>query len=77
LTTENRQSQTADKRAQLDLHLTALTEAKVAKLIELVEALRRDDPHVADRIDHEAQAMTEATDPRQVLEVIEDRDSAT
>lgn len=73
LTTENRQGQSAEQRAQLSLHMTNLTEAKVAKLIELVEALRRDDPHVSNRIDPEAQAMTEATTPQHILEVMEDR----
>jgi uncharacterized membrane protein len=70
LTTENRQGQSAEQQAQLSLHMTNLTEAKVAKLIELVEALRHDDPNIRNRIDPEAQAMIEATDPKQVVEVM-------
>ena len=50
-----------------------LTEAKVSKLIELVERLRSDSPLVEDRADPQAQAMVEATDPKRVIEVIEKR----
>lgn len=71
LTTQNRQGQMAQRRADLDLQLTALTEAKVAKVIELVEALRADSPLLHDRHDPEAAEMTRATDPKQILEAIE------
>jgi uncharacterized membrane protein len=73
LTTENRLGRIAEKEAQLDLQITALTEAKVAKLIELVERLRCDNPDVRQRQDLRAQEMVEATDPNRVLEVIERR----
>ena len=62
-----------DRRAQLNLQMTTLTEAKVSKLIELVERLRSDSPLVEDRADPQAQAMVEATDPKRVIEVIEKR----
>jgi uncharacterized membrane protein len=77
LTTENRQSRHADRRAQLALQMTTLTEAKVAKLIELVESLRVDSPQVRNRHDPEAQEMTEATDPKQVLEAMDAREART
>ena len=73
LTTENRLGRIEDRRAQLNLQMTTLTEAKVSKLIELVERLRSDSPLVEDRADPQAQAMVEATDPKRVIEVIEKR----
>jgi uncharacterized membrane protein len=76
LTTQNRQGQMAKRRADLDLQLTALTEAKVAKVIELVEAIRADSPLLRERYDPEAAAMVEATNPKQVLEAIEQEDGA-
>lgn len=71
LTTQNRQGQLAERRAQLDLQINLLTEQKVAKLIQLVEELRRDLPTVRNRQDLEAEVMTEATDPHAVLTALE------
>ncbi len=73
LTAENRQNRQAERRAQLSLQMTTLTEAKVAKLIELVEQLRVDSPHLENRHDQQAQEMTEATDPKRVLEIMDTR----
>ncbi len=56
--------------------MTTLAEAKVAKLIELVERLRSDSRFVEDRAGPQAQAMVEATDPKRVIEVIEKRHEA-
>ena len=72
LTTQNRQARLAERRAQLDLQINLLTEQKVAKLIALVEELRRDMPQVANRHDPEAMAMTEAADPAAVLNALEE-----
>lgn len=72
LTTQNRQARLAERRAQLDLQINLLTEQKVAKLIALVEELRRDLPSVRDRHDPEAMAMTEAADPAAVLNALEE-----
>ena len=71
LTTQNRQGQLAERRAQLDLQINLLTEQKVTKVIELVEELRRDLPSVRDRQDPEAEAMTESADPHAVLTALE------
>lgn len=71
LITQNRQGRLAERRAQLDLQINLLTEQKVAKLIQLVEELRRDLPSVQNRHDPEAEAMTEATDPHAVLTALE------
>lgn len=73
LTTENRQAQIAAQREKLDLQLSALTEAKVAKVIELVEALRRDHPQISDRPDRDASEMTQSTDPATMLRLMEEK----
>jgi uncharacterized membrane protein len=71
LITANRQTRNAEERSHLDLQVNLLSEHKVAKLISLVEELRRDLPMVRDRIDHEANAMQEAVDPHAMLEALE------
>jgi uncharacterized membrane protein len=71
LITANRQTRNAEERSHLDLQVNLLAEHKVAKLIALVEELRRDLPMVKDRIDHEANAMQEAVDPHAMLEALE------
>lgn len=71
LTTQNRQGQLAERRAQLDLQINLLTEQKVTKVIELVEELRRDLPSVRNRHDAEAEAMSETADPHAVLTALE------
>ncbi len=71
LITQNRQARLAERRAQLDLQVNLLAEQKIAKLIALVEELRRDLPSVRNRRDPEAEAMQEATDPHAVLDALE------
>ncbi len=73
LITQNRQARAAERRAQLDLQVSLLTEQKIAKLIALVEELRRDMPSVRDRLDPEAAAMAEATNPHAILDALEDK----
>jgi len=73
LITQNRQARLAERRAQLDLQVSLLTEQKIAKLIALVEELRHDLPSVRDRRDPEAEAMAEATDPHAVLDALEEK----
>jgi uncharacterized membrane protein len=67
LTSQNRQRKISDERTQLDLQVNLLAEQKVAKLISLVEELRRDMPNVANRKDVLAEAMTQAVDARAVV----------
>ena len=71
LITANRQTRNAEERSHLDLQVNLLAERKVAKLIALVEELRRDLPMVHDRIDDEAKAMQEAVDPHAMLAALE------
>ena len=72
LTTQNRQTKHAEQRAHLDLQINLLSEQKAAKLIALVEELRRDMPTVRDRVDPVADAMQEAVDPHAVLTAMEE-----
>ena len=62
LTTQNRVAKLARHRAQLDLQVNLIAEEEVAKLIALMEELRRDLPSVRDRRDSLADEMTEAVD---------------
>jgi uncharacterized membrane protein len=72
LITALRQTRNADQRSHLDLQVNLLAEHKVAKLIALVEELRRDLPMVRDRVDREANAMQEAADPHAMLDALEE-----
>lgn len=72
LTTQNRLARQAEIRAQLDLQVNLLAEQKIAKLIALVEELRRDMPAVRDREDPIATAMSRAVDPHAVVSALDD-----
>ena len=70
LTSQNRQTRHADQRAQLDLQVNLLVDAKVTKLIALVEELRKDLP-IPNRRDTLAEEMKEPVAPHVMLEVLE------
>jgi uncharacterized membrane protein len=70
LTTQRRADQLAQHREQLTLELAILSEQKTAKVIELLEEMRRDHPSLKNREDHEAAAMAVPADPETVLEAI-------
>src|SRR5580658_1095051 len=72
LTTQNRQAKRAAQRGNLELQVNLVAEQKIAKLISLLEELRRDLPSVRDRVDPVADAMAEAVDPQAVLTVLEE-----
>ena len=76
LVTQRREDEIASHREQLTLELGILSEQKAAKLIELLEELRRDLPHVRDRVDEEAAAMSAPADPEAVLTAIKDTHDA-
>ncbi|MBV8189496.1 MAG: DUF1003 domain-containing protein [Alphaproteobacteria bacterium] len=63
---QRRASELDELRAQLTLEHTILTEHKAAKMIELLEELRRDDPAIANRTDQEARALATPSDPKAV-----------
>ncbi len=71
LVTQRREDQLADRRAQLTLELALLADKKNAKIIQLLEELRRDQPDVADRVDTESDDMAKPTDTQAVAASIE------
>jgi uncharacterized membrane protein len=70
LATQRREDQLAQHREQLILELARLSEQKTAKVIELLEEFRRDNPLVRKRVAHEADAMAQPADPQRVLDAI-------
>ncbi len=72
LTTQNRIARLAEQRAHLDLKLTLLTEQKAAKLIDLLEELRRDLPNVTNRHDPEAAELQQSMNPGLVLAALDE-----
>jgi uncharacterized membrane protein len=73
LTRQNRLAKLAEQRAHLDLKVTLLTEQKTAKLIDLLEELRRDLPNVTDRHDPEAAVLQQSMNPDRVLAALDER----
>lgn len=72
LTTQRHDDELARHRDQLTLELVIMAERKTAKVIELLEEMRRDNPMVENRVDHAATAMAQHADPGAVLEAIKD-----
>jgi uncharacterized membrane protein len=78
LISQRRKDELSELREQLTLELAIMTERKSAKLIALMEELRRDHPGLVNRVDVEAEEMSTAADPEVVLEAVrEARESAT
>ncbi len=73
LTKQNRLAKLEEQRAHLDLKVTLLTEQKAAKLIDLLEELRRDLPNVRNREDPEAVALQQSMNPDLVLAALDER----
>jgi uncharacterized membrane protein len=69
---QRRADQLAELREQMTLELASVTERKVAKVIELIEELRRDSPTLKNRTDQEARQMSVRTTPGEVLIAIKD-----
>jgi uncharacterized membrane protein len=62
----------AQLREQLNLELAILSEQKTAKVIQLPEESRRDNPLIRNRVDQEAEAMAQPADPQSVLDAIKE-----
>ena len=77
LTSQRRADKLAGLRAQLTLELSILAEQKTAKVIELLEENRRDNPMLRDRVDAQADEMSEPADPEAVLEALSNPATAT
>ena len=76
LVKQNRIARLAQQRAHLDLKVTLLTEQKAAKMIDLLEELRRDLPNVRDRHDSGAAALQQSMDPGLVLAALDEHKEA-
>ena len=72
LSTQRRADQLAGYREQLTLQLAILGEQKNAKVIQLLQELRRDNPIMKNLDDDEAAAMASPADPQAVLEAIKE-----
>lgn len=72
LVTQRREDELSELREQLTLELAMLSEQKTAKLIDLVEELRRDLPNVRNRIDSEAAILARPADSDAVLEALKE-----
>ena len=70
LTTQRREDELMNHREQLTLELAILSEQKSAKIIALLEELRRDNPLIHNRYDEEAAALSTPADPNAVLDAI-------
>lgn len=70
LSTQRRDDELASHREQLTLELAILSDQKSAKIIQLLEEIRRDHPDLHDRVDHDAHVMSTPTDPQAVLDAI-------
>jgi uncharacterized membrane protein len=66
LSKQNRLTKLEEQRAHLDLKVMLLTEQKTAKLINLLEELRRDLPNVRNRHDPEAAELQQSMNPELV-----------
>ena len=72
LTTQRREDKLAGLRDQLTLELSILGEQKTAKIIGLLEELRRDAPNISDRSDEHAAELSTSADPNAVLDALKE-----
>jgi uncharacterized membrane protein len=72
LMSQRRKDALSELREQLTLELAIMTEQKGAKLIALIEEMRRDNPLLVNRVDAQADDMSIAADPEAVLEAFKD-----
>ena len=73
LSKQNRLAKLEEQRAHLDLKVNLLTEQKTAKLIDLLEELRRDLPNVKKRHDPDAATLQKSMNPELVLAALDER----
>jgi uncharacterized membrane protein len=77
LATQRRKDQLAQQRELLLLQMAVLGEQKMAKMIELLEESRRDNPLIHNRVDQEADEMARPADPQSVLDAIKETHAKT
>ncbi len=73
LITQNRQAKLDKIHSQLALQLSLLSDHKTAKIIALLEELRRDMPQVPNRVDTEADALKQVVGAEAMAEDLEKR----
>ena len=72
LMSQKRKDELSELREQLTLELAMIIEQKGAKIVSLIEELRRDSPHLADRVDAQAEAMSAPADHEAIAQAIKD-----
>ncbi|GGA62378.1 DUF1003 domain-containing protein [Sphingomonas psychrolutea] len=70
LITQRRENELVSHREQLTLELAILGDQKGAKIIQLLEELRRDSPQLLNRTDQQAEEFSVAADPQAVFNAI-------
>ena len=70
LVAQRRGNELIEHRDNLTLQLALLGERKNAKIIELLESMRRENPALSDRYDHEAAQMANPADTSALAEAI-------
>lgn len=70
LITQRRENQLSEARDQLTLELAIVNEQKSAKIIALLEEMRRDLPNLPNRPDLEAEQLATPADPQVVLDAL-------
>ena len=73
LVTQRREDILAQRRSQLILELAILSDKKAAKIIALLEEMRRDAPDLNDRVDAESADMAIPTNVLEVVAAIDQR----
>ena len=73
LTVQSRQQKEAEHQSSLELQVNLASEHKAAKIIELLEELRRDLPNVHDRRDTQAELLSRAVNTEAVSQALEER----
>jgi uncharacterized membrane protein len=72
LATQRHDDELARHREMLTLEIAILNEQKSAKIIQILEQMRQDSPHLENRDDHEAQALSGSADPQFILNALKD-----
>jgi uncharacterized membrane protein len=75
LTTQTGDDRLTERHELLNLELAILAEQKIAKVVALLEELRRDSPHLHDRVDELAEGMARPAEPQSVINAIKERRS--
>jgi uncharacterized membrane protein len=70
LTAQRRDDALAQHREQMTLELAILSDRKLAKIIELLEESRRDNPLLDNRVDAAADDMARPADPETLADVV-------